>query len=58
MTWDWQVFCKSTIEDDYSPVCFGTGGEITYLDWLLSAWGWTLAVAATGLVIALVLVFL
>ncbi len=54
MTWDWQVFCKSTIEDDYSPVCFGTGGEITYLDWLLSAWGWTLAVAATGLVIALV----
>ena len=53
MTWDWQVFCKSTIEEDYSPVCFGTGGEITYLDWLLSAWGWTLAVSATGLIIAL-----
>ncbi len=38
---NWQVFL-----DD-------TGGGRTYLDWMLSAWGWTLSVAAGGLVIAL-----
>ncbi len=40
--WDWQVFLQDT------------GGGQTYLDWLFSAWGWTLSVAAGGLVIALV----
>lgn len=55
MSWNWEVFCKSTLEDDFSPVCFGTGGEITYIDWLLSAWGWTLSVSALGLLVALVL---
>jgi glutamate/aspartate transport system permease protein len=35
-------------------VCFGTGGEITYLDWMLSAWGWTLSVSALGLFVALI----
>ena len=30
-----------------------TGGGRTYLEWLFSAWGWTLSVAAGGLVIAL-----
>jgi glutamate/aspartate transport system permease protein len=55
MSWNWEVFCKSTLEEDFSPVCFGTGGEITYLDWLLSAWGWTLSVSALGLFVALVL---
>jgi glutamate/aspartate transport system permease protein len=29
-------------------------GVQTYLDWLLSAWGWTLAVAGIGLLVALV----
>ena len=54
-TWDWQVFCKDTIDGVVSATCFGRGGgEITYLDWLLSAWGWTLSVAVLALVVALV----
>ena len=53
MSWNWEVFCKSTLEEDFSPVCFGTGGEITYLDWMMSAWGWTLSVSALGLTIAM-----
>ncbi|MEJ6003909.1 amino acid ABC transporter permease, partial [Paucibacter sp. AS307] len=39
---DWQVFCKNTIDGEVIPRCFGSGGDITYLDWMLSAWGWTL----------------
>ncbi|MBK6865775.1 MAG: amino acid ABC transporter permease [Ideonella sp.] len=39
--WDWQVFLQDT------------GGGQTYLDWMFSAWGWTLSVAAGGLVVAL-----
>lgn len=52
--WDWQIFC--TDRDDASRVfstCFGQGGEVSYLDWLLSAWGWTLGVSLSALVIAL-----
>lgn len=55
MSWNWEVFCKSTLEEDFSPVCFGTGGEMTYLDWMLSAWGWTLSVSALGLLVAMIL---
>ena len=40
--WDWQVFLQDT------------GGGRTYLEWLLSAWGWTLTVALLSLVVALV----
>ena len=40
--WDWQVFLQDT------------GAGETYLDWMMSAWGWTLAVAGSGWVIALV----
>ena len=39
--WDWQVFLQDT------------GGGRNYLEWLLSAWGWTLSVAVGGLIIAL-----
>lgn len=42
MNWDWQVFLQDT------------GGGETYLDWMLSAWGWTLSVAFLALVIAMV----
>ena len=52
--WDWQVFCRDTITQEVSPRCFGSAGEITYLDWMISAWGWTLSVAALGLVVALI----
>ncbi|MET0335542.1 MAG: amino acid ABC transporter permease [Rhizobacter sp.] len=41
-SWDWQVFLR----DD--------GGGRTYLEWLMSAWGWTLSVALLALVVALV----
>lgn len=53
MAWDWQVFCKETTTGDVIASCFGSGGDITYLDWLLSAWGWTLGVALLALVVAL-----
>ncbi|PTT91955.1 glutamate ABC transporter permease [Pelomonas sp. HMWF004] len=53
MSWDWQVFCKNTIDGEVIPSCFGSGGDITYLQWMLSAWGWTLSVALLALVVAL-----
>ncbi|MEO7117190.1 MAG: amino acid ABC transporter permease [Caldimonas sp.] len=40
--WDWQVFLQDT------------GGGETYFHWMMSAWGWTLSVAALSLIIALV----
>ncbi len=41
MHWEWQVFLQET------------GGGQTYLRWLISAWGWTLSVAACSWVVAL-----
>jgi len=41
MRWDWEVFLQDT------------GGGQTYLDWMFSAWGWTLSVAFLALIIAL-----
>ena len=40
--WDWQVFLRDN------------GGGVTYLGWMWSAWGWTLAVAACSWLVALV----
>ena len=54
-TWDWQVFCKDTIDGEVQTGCFGQGGDVTYLDWMLSAWGWTLSVALLALLVSLVL---
>lgn len=54
MAWDWQVFCKDTISGDVTASCFGKGGDITYLQWMFSAWGWTLSVAVLALAVALV----
>jgi glutamate/aspartate transport system permease protein len=51
--WDWQVFCKETTSGDVVASCFGKGGDITYLNWILSAWGWTLSVAVLALGVAL-----
>ena len=39
--WDWQVFLQNT------------GGGRTYLQWLMSAWGWTLSVSLLSLAVAL-----
>ncbi|CAN7640175.1 amino acid ABC transporter permease [Acidovorax sp. LjRoot118] len=55
MSWDWQVFCQDTMDREVVQSCFGKGGEITYLDWMLSAWGWTVSVSLLALVLALVL---
>ncbi|MES2786835.1 MAG: amino acid ABC transporter permease [Pseudomonadota bacterium] len=54
MAWDWQVFCKETTTGDIIAGCFGKGGDQTYLNWIFSAWGWTLTVALCALVVALV----
>ncbi|WP_295646951.1 amino acid ABC transporter permease [uncultured Methylibium sp.] len=53
-SFDWQVFCKNTLDGEVIPRCFGSGGDITYLQWMMSAWGWTLSVAVLALVVALV----
>jgi glutamate/aspartate transport system permease protein len=54
MAWDWQVFCKEITTGEQIASCFGKTGDETYLNWLLSAWGWTLTVALSALVVALV----
>jgi len=41
MSWDWQVFFQDT------------GSGQTYLNWMMSAWGWTLLVSVCSLVVAL-----
>ncbi len=56
VTWEWQVFCKETTSGDIVPAClagFAKGGDQTYLNWLISAWGWTLSVAVLALIVAL-----
>jgi glutamate/aspartate transport system permease protein len=55
MSWDWQVFCEDTLERQVVQGCFGKGGDITYLDWMLSAWGWAVSVSLSALAVALVL---
>ena len=56
---DLGIFCKSTLDGEAVDHCFsallgiGQNADPSYLDWLMKAWGWTLAVAALGLVIAL-----
>ena len=54
-TWDWQVFCKEITTGEALAGCFGRGGDTTYLDWMLSAWGWTLSVALLAMGVALVM---
>jgi glutamate/aspartate transport system permease protein len=38
---------------DFSFFLKDTGGDETYLHWMMTAWGWTLSVAALSLVVAL-----
>ena len=40
--WDWQIFLQDT------------GGGRSYLQWMMSAWGWTLSVALLALIVALI----
>ena len=53
MNWDWQIFCKETTTGDQIVGCFGKARDVTYLDWMLSAWGQTLVVSLCALVVAL-----
>ena len=55
MSLDWDIFCRSTTGAERIVGCFGHGGEVSYLQWLLSAWGWTATVAVLGFAIALVI---
>lgn len=41
MSWDWQFFLQDT------------GGGETYFHWMMSAWGWTLALSGCALALAL-----
>ena len=61
MALDFGVFCKSTIDGEVVEHCFssifclGQNADPSYLDWLMKAWGWTLAVAGLALTIAFVM---
>ena len=56
---DLGIFCKSTLDGEVVDHCFsallgiGQNADPSYLDWLMKAWGWTLAVAALSLIIAM-----
>jgi glutamate/aspartate transport system permease protein len=56
---DLGIFCKSTLDGEAVDHCFsallgiGQNADPSYLDWLMKAWGWTLAVAGLSLIIAL-----
>ncbi len=52
---DWGVFCKEITSGDTVAGCFGRGADVSYLNWLLKAWGWTLSVASMALIVALVI---
>ena len=55
MSLDWSIFCRSTTGNAQLAGCLGQNGELSYLQWLLSAWGWTATVALLGFIIALVI---
>ena len=58
MAWDWQVFCKNTTEGSIEPGCWAKGADITYFEWMINAWGWTVSVAASAWLIAVLIGFL
>ena len=55
MSLDWSIFCRSTTGNAQLAGCLGQNGELSYLQWLLSAWGWTATVALIGFIIALII---
>jgi glutamate/aspartate transport system permease protein len=61
MSLDLGVFCKNTLDGEVVDHCFsalfglGQNADPSYLDWLMKAWGWTLAVAGLSLIIAIIL---
>lgn len=53
MSLAFQVFCQGIASGASTNDCFGTGSDPSYLRWMISAWGWTLAVALLSLIVAL-----
>ena len=54
---DWLVFCRNIVTGKIDENCLGPfdhRAEMTYLNWLLIAWRWTLSVAASGFLVAVV----
>jgi glutamate/aspartate transport system permease protein len=49
------LMCTSIDDATVYPTCFAPKGEMTYLEWMIHGWGWTLVVALAALVIALAL---
>jgi glutamate/aspartate transport system permease protein len=58
MSWDWEVFCRNTSDGTVEATCWAKSPDITYFEWMIHAWGWTLAVAVCAWVIAIVFGFL
>ena len=54
MAMEWQVFCKDTLTSEVVSGCLASGRDSTYLEWMFKAWGWTVGVSLTALVVALV----
>lgn len=54
MAMDWEVFCKDTLTSEVVQGCFGTARDPTYLNWIFKAWGWTVGVSLSALLLALV----
>ena len=54
MAMDWSLFCKDTLSGEIVPGCLGSGRDSTYLNWIFTAWGWTVSVSLTALAVALV----
>ncbi|TAM47304.1 MAG: amino acid ABC transporter permease [Burkholderiaceae bacterium] len=52
--WHWDVFCQNTLDNQLVTGCFASGRDQTYLQWMLQAWGWTVSVSLTALLLALV----
>ncbi|MEC5212777.1 glutamate/aspartate transport system permease protein [Polaromonas sp. CG_9.5] len=52
--WRWEVFCQNTIDNEVVAGCFASGRDQTYLQWMLQAWGWTVSVSVSALLLALI----
>lgn len=55
MSWDWEVFCRNTSDATIvEPTCWAKAPDITYFQWMMQGWGWTLAVSGCTWVVAMV----
>ena len=52
---DMSVFCQDTLTNEVVASCFGKAPDQTYLQWMINAWGWTVGVSLSALLLALVM---